>query len=88
MAGALVQVLTMVIFIAFGSYADGRRFRIFSILMVAVILIAGGAAATQAPQLGQGPPTPWLGLVERASFYGPSLWILALAAVLLHVRRI
>lgn len=85
--GAILQVLTMVLFIAFGSGADGRWFRIFSILMIAAILIAGGAAATQASRVGQGLPTPWLGLIERVSFYGPSLWILTLAAVLLRERR-
>ncbi len=84
---AILQVLTMVLFIAFGSGADGRWFRIFSILMIAAILIAGGVGATQASRVGQGLPTPWIGLIERVSFYGPSLWILTLAAVLLRERR-
>jgi hypothetical protein len=85
--GAIVQVLTIVLFMAFGSGADGRWFRIFSILMIAAILISGGAAAPQASRIGQGLPTPWFGLIERVSFYGPSLWILTLAAVLLRQRR-
>ena len=85
--GAILQIITMVLFIAFGSGADGRWFRIFSILMIAAILIAGGLAATQASLIGQGLPTPWLGLIERVSFYGPSLWIMTLAVVLLRERR-
>jgi hypothetical protein len=85
--GAILQVLTMMLFIAFGSGADGRWFRIFSILMIAAILIAGGAVATQASRIAQGLPTPWHGLIERVSFYGPSLWILTLAAVLLRDWR-
>jgi hypothetical protein len=86
-AGAILQVLTMTLFIAFGSGANGKWFRIFSILMIVAILIAGGAAATQASRIAQGLSTPWLGLIERVSSYGPSLWILTLAVVLLRDRR-
>jgi hypothetical protein len=60
---------------------------IFSILTIAAILIAGGANATQASRIAQGLSTPWVGLIERVSFYGPSLWVLTLAAVLLRDRQ-
>jgi hypothetical protein len=49
--------------------------------------IVGGAVATQASRISQGLPTPWHELIERVSFYGPSLWILTLASVLLRVRQ-
>jgi Protein of unknown function (DUF998) len=84
---AALQVVTMLLFIGFGSGADGRGFRIFSILMIAAILIGGGVTATQTARIAEGLPTPWIGLIERVSFYGPSLWMLALAVVLLRRRR-
>lgn len=86
-AGAVLQVLTIVLFIAFGSGADGRGFRIFSIGMIVAILAAGGLAGTQAGKVAAGGPTPWLGLIERIAFYGPSVWILGLALVLLARQR-
>lgn len=85
--GAAVQVLTIVAFIAFGSGADRKWFRIFSVVMIAAILAAGAIAGSQAGRIAEGLSTPWLGSLERVSFYGPSIWILGLAVVLLKARR-
>jgi len=85
--GAIVQVVTIVLFIAFGSGADGRWFRIFSILLILAILGAGLLAGTQAGQIAAGGHTPFIGLIERVSFYGPSVWILVLAIELLRQQR-
>jgi hypothetical protein len=85
--GAIVQVVTIVLFIAFGSGADGRWFRIFSIVLIVAILAAGALAGTQAGRISAGEPTPFIGLIERVSFYGPSLWILVLAIELLRQQR-
>ena len=85
--GAIVQVVTIVLFIAFGSGADGRWFRIFSIALIVAILGAGALAGTQAGRIAAGSPTPFIGLIERVSFYGPSIWILVLAIELLRQQR-
>lgn len=84
--GAVVQVATIVLFIAIGSGAAGRPFRRTSIAFIVAILAAGGLAGTQAGRIAAGDPTPYIGLIERVSFYGPSLWILLLAIVLLRNR--
>ena len=84
--GAIAQVVTMLLFISFGSGAHGRWFRSFSILMIAAILASGSVTATQSSRVAKGLPTPGLGLFERVSFYGPSIWILTLAVVLLRAR--
>jgi hypothetical membrane protein len=84
--GAIAQVLTIVLFISFGSMAHGRKFRIFSFLMIAAVLASGSVMATQSSRIGAGLPTPGAGLFERISFYGPSIWILTLAVVLLRTR--
>lgn len=85
--GAIVQVVTIVLFIAFGSGADGRWFRIFSIAMIVAIVGVGALAGTQAGQISAGAPTPFIGLIERVSFYGPSIWILVLTIELLRQQR-
>jgi hypothetical protein len=87
MVGAIVQVVTIMLFIAFGSGAHGRRFRIFSLLMIAAILASGSVMATQSSRVAAGLTTPGVGLFERVSFYGPSVWILVLATEFLRRQR-
>ncbi len=66
---------------------DGRRFRLFSIGLIVAILGAGAMAGTQAGRIAAGAPTPYVGLIERVSFHGPGVWILALAIDLLRQER-
>ncbi|MGV9711694.1 DUF998 domain-containing protein [Gordonia sp. NPDC003424] len=84
---AVVQVVTIVAFIVAGSGAGGPGFRVFSGVIAAAILLAGAIAGTQAPKIGEGGVTPWIGVIERVSFYGPSVWIVGLAVVLLRATR-
>lgn len=85
--GAILQVLTIVLFMAVGSGVSGRWFRVFSILMIVAVLAAGGVAGSQAGQITTGGPTPFMGLIERISFYGPSIWTLVLAIQLMRQQR-
>jgi hypothetical protein len=78
----VVQILVMVLFMSFGAAALGRGFRRFSIVMVAVMLAAGGVVGTQAEAIATGQSPPWLGLVERTSIYAPMMWIIAFAVIL------
>jgi hypothetical protein len=83
----VVQILVMVLFISFGSAALGRGFRRFSILIVVVMLAAGGVVGTQAEAIAAGHSPPWLGLVERMSIYAPMIWIIAFAIIILGAIR-
>ena len=82
-AFTVVAVVLMVGFMTIGARPFGRRFRWFSGLSVAAMLICGGIVGTQVPAIAQGLPTPWMGLVERVSVYAPSLWMAVLALVLM-----
>lgn len=84
----IVTVILLLLAVGFGSGADGRWFRLYSIATVVAMLTFGAAGATQAPAVGAGQPTPWLGLVERVSVYAPILWMLVLALVLLRSDNI
>lgn len=82
----VVAVVLMVTFMTIGSTVFGRGFRIFSILTIAAMLVAGGVVGTQVPAIAQGLPTPWMGLVERVSVYAPSLWTTGLALMLMREK--
>jgi hypothetical membrane protein len=82
-----VTVLTLTLIILFGSGAAGKRFRIYSILTIIVMLGGGGYSGTQAPRVAAQLPTPWMGTIERVSVFLPLIWILVLAVVLLRARR-
>jgi hypothetical protein len=83
-AGA--QVLTMVLFIAFGSGAGKTKFRIYSIMTIVVMLAFGAFAGTAASAIALGQPTPFFGIIERVSVYSPIVWVMILAIVLLRGR--
>jgi len=82
-----VEVLSIVLFIAFGSGARGRGFRVFSVLSILIIMAGGivtGMLSTHMTALASS--TPWAGITERVNIYGTMLWIAALAVVLMRAR--
>ena len=79
-----VTVLLMFLAMAFGAAALGKRFRVYSIVTVAVLLVFGALGASQAPRVDAGLPTPWLGIVERINIGVFLLWIIVLAIALLR----
>ncbi|HEY3373728.1 MAG TPA: DUF998 domain-containing protein [Candidatus Aquicultor sp.] len=83
----MASVLSMVLFIGSGSGADRRWFRTYSILTILATLVAGAWTGTQAARIAAGLPTPWGGAIERVAVYGPMLWILVLATVLLRAQK-
>jgi hypothetical protein len=80
---AAIQVLVMVLFIAFGSGARGWGFRAYSIATIIVMLGAGIFPSMKAQAIAAGEPTPWMGAIERVSVYLPVLWVGVFAVVLL-----
>ena len=70
--------------VGFGAAALGRRFRLFSIATVAVVLACGFVTGTYTAQLQADLPTPWLGVWERISAAVYMLWITVLALALLR----
>lgn len=82
-----VEVLSIVLFIAFGSGADGKWFRVYSIATI-VILMAGGiiTGMLSTQMTAEASSTPCAGVSERVNIYGTMLWILMLAITLLNIR--
>ena len=79
---------SLLILLAIGtaSTAFGRRFRLYSIGTIVVLLAAGGLTATQASRLEANLPTPWAGIAERVSIGGYLMWQAVLAGALMRSR--
>lgn len=77
-----VTVFLMFLAIGFGATAFGRRFRVYSIASVIVLLAFGGLTFLEAPRLQTNLPTPWIGLWERINISVFLLWVVMLGAVL------
>ncbi|HEX9136394.1 MAG TPA: DUF998 domain-containing protein [Nitrospirota bacterium] len=81
-----VTVLLILLIIGFGAAADGKRFRLYSIATIVVIALCGAWAFSDGPRIAANLPTPWIGVRERINIYGYMLWVLMLAATLLHAE--
>jgi hypothetical protein len=65
--------------------AFGKRFRLYSIGTVVVLLTFGVLMFIEAPRLQANLPTPWIGLFERINISVFLLWLVVLAAVLWRI---
>jgi hypothetical protein len=79
-----IAVALMLGFMLAGAMALDRRFRIYSGVTIFAMLVAGYVVSLQTPQIAAGLPTPWMGLVERVSVYGPMIWLIVFAMALLR----
>jgi len=68
---------------AFGAFAHGTRFRIYSFATIAVVIAFGACAASWAGPMLE--PRPWVGLAERVNIYATMLWLAMLAVCFLRV---
>lgn len=80
-------VLSMLLFIGFGAAAFGKRFRLYSIGTILLLVLGGALAGLDGARLAAGLPTPWMGLTERLNIYASMLWVLVLAVTLLRGKK-
>ena len=85
---AAAQIISMVLFIAFGAATLRWGLRLYSIGTIVAILVFGALTSLQAPAIAAGQPTPWMGIIERVSVYAPMLWVVVFAAFLLRAQGI
>jgi hypothetical protein len=83
-----VTVFLMFLAIGVGATAFGKRFRVYSIATIVVLLVFGGLTFLEAPRLQANLPTPWIGLWERINISVFLLWIAVLAAALLRTPNL
>ncbi|GAA2854025.1 hypothetical protein GCM10010472_09120 [Pseudonocardia halophobica] len=86
LALSAVSVLAWLGAVGCGGAVAGRRFRLYSLVTLAVVLTFFGLAFGYAPAVAAGRPTPFMGLDERVAFAAFFLWQTVLT-VLLWRRR-
>ena len=83
---AVLGILSWLGAMWFGAAALGKRFRVYSLVTLAVVVIFNALALSYAPEVNAGEPTPFIGLYERIAFSAYYLW-LSMLAVALWRRR-
>ena len=78
-----VTLLLMMVAIAFGALALGRRFRTYSGLTVIVFLVFGTLTGMESPRIAANLPTPLIGIWERINIAMFMLWVIVFAMALL-----
>jgi len=63
------------------------RFRIYSLVTIAITFGAGALGGWMGRGLASGQPTPCLGIVERVSVFSYLLWVAVLVIALMPGRR-
>jgi len=79
-----LEVLFILLSVVSGAIANGKKFRLYSICSLVLITIFGIWGGSFVPKVAESQPTPWLGLIERVNIYSYLIWVIVLAATLLH----
>jgi Protein of unknown function (DUF998) len=83
---AAADSLLFLLAMGFGAAALGKRFRLYSIGTILLLLVFGALAALDSPRIEANEPTPWVGVLERINVYASMLWVAVLAGTLLRVH--
>ena len=82
----VVTVLLMTLAIGFGAAVFGKRFRLYSIATLVVLVVFGALTGLEAPGIPANLPTPWIGVWERINIGVFLAWVVVLATALLRAR--
>lgn len=81
-AATIVEVVLIILIIAFSASAFGWGFRVYSFATVATMIVFGLMTSADASRLEANLPTPYAGLYERVNIYAFLLWFVVLAIAL------
>jgi hypothetical protein len=81
-----VGVLFMLLALVSGAMAFGKRFRLYSIVTILLLVVGGTLAGLDGSRLEANLPTPWMGVWERINIFAYILWVVVLAIALLRGR--
>ena len=83
-----VTSLLFVLSIGFGAAALGKRFRLYSIATIVILITFGILTGLNAPGLQANLPTPMMGVWERINIGVYMLWVIVLAIILLRRKTV
>ena len=84
---SMATVLLFLLSIGFGAAALGKRFRLYSIATIIVLLAFGILTGLDAPLIEKNLPTPWIGVWERINIGVYMLWVIVLSIILLKMGK-
>lgn len=82
---SIVTVLLFMLSIGFGAAAFGKRFRLYSIATLVILLVFGALTGKEAPGIEAIGPTPLIGVWERINIGVYMLWVIVLAIVIVRL---
>jgi hypothetical protein len=71
----------------FGAAAFGKRFRLYSLVSLAMVVTFNSLALAYASAVEAGEPTPFIGLFERIAFSAYFVWLTVLAVMVWRRQR-
>lgn len=71
----------------FAAFAFGRRFRIFTVVSILLLLAFGSLTSMDADRVSLDLSTPWVGVWERLDVGCYYVWLVVFAAALLRIDR-
>jgi hypothetical protein len=83
----MVTGALMLLAIGFAATALGKRFCIYSVVTILVILGFGVLTGMDSPKMEANQPTPWIGVWERISIGAEMLWVAVLSITLLRKEK-
>ena len=88
MHGILTGVGNLFMLLAIGSAATafGKRFRLYSIATILLLVVGGVLSFLDIPRVAANLPTPWMGVTERINIFAYMLWVVVLAIDLLRAQ--
>ncbi len=84
---AIITNIFMWLFMGFGAAALSRRFRIYTIVSIALHLVFGALTFLEAPNIPVNGPTPTIGIWERINICIFMIWVVVFAFALLRRRN-
>jgi len=88
MHGILTGVGNLFMLLAIGSAATafGKRFRLYSITTIVLLVVGSVLSFLDIPRVAANLPTPWMGMTERINIFAYMLWVVVLAIDLLRAQ--
>jgi hypothetical protein len=82
-----VNGLLTLLAVGFAAAALGKPFRLFSVVILATLVLAGAATSASTSGVAANLPTPWIGVWERLNIGAWLLWVAVLSLVLIERAR-
>ncbi len=83
----MIGVLFMLLAIGAGATAFRKRFRLYSIGTILLLILGGTMSGLDVSRMGANLPTPWLGVWERINIFAYMVWAVVLAIILLRTEK-